>query len=381
MSAPPVTQRVDLPIEGMTCAACASRIERKLNTLEGVEATVNYATERATRQLRRRARDAATSSSRPSKPPATRRASPRPNPRRCARACVGAAVLSAPVLALAMIPALQFDGWQWLSLALATPVVLWAGWPFHRAAWRNLRHGAATMDTLISLGTLAAWGWSVVALCFLGAGRLEMRMPFELITSRDAAGDSIYFEVASVVTTFILVGRFFEERAKRRSGAALRALLELGAKDVAVLDAGRARAPRPHRRAARRRPLRRAARRESGRRRDRRGRILRGRPVAPDRRARAGREGPRRRDRRRGAQRRRPAGRARDEGRRRHGPGADRPARERGAEWQGASPAPRRSRVGGLRAGRDRPRRRDARPSGSSTARAPPSRSRPRSPC
>ena len=121
-----------------------------------------------------------------------------------------------------MIPALQFDGWQWLSLALATPVVLWAGWPFHRAAWRNLRHGAATMDTLISLGTLAAWGWSVVALCFLGAGRLDMRMPFQLITSRDAAGDSIYFEVASVVTTFILVGRFFEERAKRRSGAALR---------------------------------------------------------------------------------------------------------------------------------------------------------------
>ena len=115
--------------------------------------------------------------------------------------------------------------------------MLWAGWPFHRAAWQNLRHGAATMDTLISLGTLAAWGWSVVALFFLDAGEPGMRMPFELVTARDAGSDTIYLEVAAVVTTFILAGRYFEARAKRRSGAALRALLELGAKDVAVLDA------------------------------------------------------------------------------------------------------------------------------------------------
>jgi Cu+-exporting ATPase len=235
MSTPTAAQRLDLPIEGMTCASCANRIERKLNKLDGVQATVNYATERATvsfdgervtpRELIAAVEAAGYAARLPT-------ASGTPVRLRL----TVAAVLSAPVLALAMIPALQFDGWQWLSLVLATPVVLWAGWPFHRAAWRNLRHGAATMDTLISLGTLAAWGWSVVALCLLGAGDLDMRMPFQLVTSRDAAGDSIYFEIASVVTTFILAGRYFEERAKRRSGAALRALLELGAKDVAVLD-------------------------------------------------------------------------------------------------------------------------------------------------
>ncbi|HMG97335.1 MAG TPA: cation transporter, partial [Gaiellales bacterium] len=234
MSAPTATQRVDLPIEGMTCASCASRIERKLNTLEGVEATVNYATERATvsfeaeRVTPRELVAAIESAGYAARLPSPSRGGLR-------RRVVASALLSAPVLALSMIPALQFDYWQWLSLALATPVVLWAGWPFHQAAWRNLRHGAATMDTLISLGTLTAWGWSIVALCFLGAGRPEMRMAFELVTSRDAASDSIYFEVASVVTTFLLLGRFLEERAKRRSGAALQALLALGAKDVAVL--------------------------------------------------------------------------------------------------------------------------------------------------
>jgi Cu+-exporting ATPase len=236
MSTPTATQRLDLPIDGMTCAACASRIERRLNTLEGVKATVNYATERATvsfdgeRVTPGELVAAVEAAGYAARLPATTSSGVR-------RRLVVAAVLSAPVLALAMIPGLQFDGWQWLSLVLATPVVLWAGWPFHRTAWRNLRHGAATMDTLVSLGTLAAWGWSVAALCFLGAGALEMRMPFQLIASRDAAGDSIYFEVASVVTTFILLGRFFEQRARRRSGAALRALLELGAKDVALLGA------------------------------------------------------------------------------------------------------------------------------------------------
>ena len=194
-------------------------------------------------------------------------------PARCAAASSFAAVLSVPVLALAMIPALQFDYWQWLSLQLATPVVLWAGWPFHKAAWQNLRHGAATMDTLISVGTLAAWGWSVVSLFFLDAGLPEMRMPFELITSRAAASDTIYLEVASVVTTLILAGRYFEARAKRRSGAALAALLELGAKDVAVLDAnGR------ERRVADRRARRSAIASSCGR-------ARRSRPTASSRRA------------------------------------------------------------------------------------------------
>src|SRR3954447_13010078 len=217
MTNPVAPQRLDLPIEGMTCVACASTIERRLNTLEGVEATVNYATERATvrfdggrvtpAQLVAAVEEAGYAARVPSADQSALR-----------RRLVVAAALSAPVLVLAMIPALQFEGWQWLAFALGTPVVLWAGLPFHRSAWRSLRRGATTMDTLVSLGTLAAWGWSVVALCFLDAG-------------------ATYFEVAAVVTTSILLGRFFEECAQRRSGAALRALLELGAKDVAVLDA------------------------------------------------------------------------------------------------------------------------------------------------
>jgi len=215
MSAPTAIRHVDLPIEGMTCASCAVRIERSLNTLDGVEATVNYATERATvsfdggRVTPGELIAAIEAAGYAARLPASKQDELR-------RRVVIAAALSAPVLALAMVPALQFEGWQWLSLALATPVVLWAGFPFHRAAWRNLRHGATTMDTLVSLGTLAAWAWSVVAVCFLDSGET-------------------YFEVAAVVTTFILLGRFFEARARQRSGAALRALLELGAKDVALL--------------------------------------------------------------------------------------------------------------------------------------------------
>jgi Cu+-exporting ATPase len=243
VSAPAATRRLELPIEGMTCASCASRIERKLNTLDGVEATVNYATERASVRfdaglvapgdLVAAVEAAGYAVQRPAQEPGAVA-----DPAHALRLrLIVAAALSLPVLALAMIPALQFDYWQWLSLQLATPVVLWAGWQFHRAAWQNLRHGAASMDTLISVGTLAAWGWSVVSLFFLSAGRPSMRMPFELVTSRAAASDTIYLEVASVVTTLILTGRYFEARAKRRSGAALRALLELGAKDVAVLGA------------------------------------------------------------------------------------------------------------------------------------------------
>ena len=153
-----------------------------------------------------------------------------------------------------MIPPLQFDGWQWLSLQLATPVVLWGGWPFHRAALVNARHGAATMDTLISIGTLAAWGWSVVALFFRGAGDPAMRMDFELALGAGSGAGDIYLEVASVVIVLILPGRYFEARAKRRAGAALRALLELGAKDVAARRPGRRGAARAGRGAARRRP-------------------------------------------------------------------------------------------------------------------------------
>ena len=147
------------------------------------------------------------------------------------------ALLSLPVLLLSMIPALQFDNWQWLAWNLATPVVLWAAWPFHRAAWANLKHATATMDTLISVGTLAAWTWSVVALFFGDAGMTGMRMGFDLVPDRSASLDHVYFEVAAVVITFILGGRYFEARAKRKAGAALSALLELGAKDVAILDA------------------------------------------------------------------------------------------------------------------------------------------------
>ena len=169
------------------------------------------------------------------------------------------ALLSLPVLLLSMIPALQFDDWQWLALLLATPVVLWGAWPFHRAAWVNLRHGAATMDTLISVGTLAAWGWSLVALFFLGAGDPGMRMGFDPVIDPGAGADHLYLEVAAVVTTFILAGRYFEARAKRRAGDALTGLLELGAKEASILDEAWRRAACSHRGARGGRPLRRAS--------------------------------------------------------------------------------------------------------------------------
>jgi P-type Cu+ transporter len=236
-------QKLELPIEGMTCASCAVRVEKKLNKLEGVAAAVNYATERASVEYDAEAVSpeelvAAVESAgyRASlqrddgvEPAAEDSVAP------LRRRLLVSAALTLPVLALAMIPPLQFDGWQWLSLQLATPVVLWGGWPFHRAALLNARHAAATMDTLISVGTLAAWGWSVVALFFLGAGELDMRMDFALGFGAGSGGGEIYLEVATVVVVLILLGRFFETRAKRRAGAALQALLELGAKDVAVL--------------------------------------------------------------------------------------------------------------------------------------------------
>ena len=227
----------------MTCASCASRIERRLNKLDGVSATVNYATEKAAveydpAEVTPAALVEAVEQVGYSTPAAGNRGrvgrdeDPTASLR---RRLVFSAVLSVPVLLMGMIPALQFTYWQWLSLQLATPVVLWAGWPFHVAAWKNLRHGAATMDTLISLGTLAAWGWSVVALFFLDAGETGMKMPFELLPSRGGSTSQIYLEVASVVVVFQLAGRYFEARAKRRAGAALRALAKLGAKEAAIL--------------------------------------------------------------------------------------------------------------------------------------------------
>ncbi|MFA4929739.1 MAG: heavy metal translocating P-type ATPase [Patulibacter sp.] len=265
---PNATQDLELALDGMTCASCASRIERKLNKLDAVEASVNYATEKARVRfdpstvtpdvLLDTVAAAGYKARLPAAPPAHTDghhhadgndhaahlraeatgddASFDAETRALRQRLIGAAVLSVPVLLMSMIAALQFDYWQWLALQLTTPVVLWAGWPFHRAAWINLRHGSATMDTLISVGTLAAWLWSVVALFFLGAGMPEMRMPFEILPDRDAATEQIYLEVAGVVTTLILAGRYFEARAKRRAGAALRALLDLGAKDVSVLD-------------------------------------------------------------------------------------------------------------------------------------------------
>jgi Cu+-exporting ATPase len=239
--------RVELPITGMTCASCANRIERQLNTLDGVEASVNYATEKATVSY-----DAASvhpeqllgaveAAGYQATLPAAGDAAPEPveedatAPLR--RRLIVSAALSVPLLAMSMIRPLQFDNWQWLSLQLATPVVLWAAWPFHRAAWANLKHGAATMDTLISVGTLSAWLWSLYALFIGDAGTPGMQMDFSLIPSAGVGADEIYLEIAGVVITFILAGRYFEARAKRRAGAALNALLELGAKEVAIVDA------------------------------------------------------------------------------------------------------------------------------------------------
>ncbi|MFD4176517.1 heavy metal translocating P-type ATPase, partial [Streptomyces anulatus] len=302
----------ELMIGGMTCASCAARVEKKLNRMDGVTATVNYATEKArvtfgeglklgdlvatvektgytahpvaqperkpptgdgaavppaaapdtytyTYADESRRTDTSTDTAPgPGAGPAAVGPAPGSAPEFGAdlavrdaeaaqEASIGAlrrrlvvsAVLAAPVVLLAMVPALQFDYWQWLSLTLAAPVVVWGGLPFHRAAWTNLRHGAATMDTLVSLGTLAAFGWSLWALFLGDAGMPGMRHGFDLTVSRADAGSTIYLEVAAGVVTFILLGRYLEARAKRRSGAALRALMDLGAKDVAVLRGGR----------------------------------------------------------------------------------------------------------------------------------------------
>jgi len=241
---PHTPERLELPITGMTCASCAGRVERRLNQLEGVSASVNYTTERASvafdpsavapEQLVDAVEAAGYAAVLPASEPEVDDSDELASLRR--RLLISAA-LALPVLPLSMIPALQFDNWQWLALQLATPVVLWGGWPFHQAAWANLKHGAATMDTLISVGTLAAWLWSLYALFLGDAGVTGMTMAFDLIPEAGERGDEIYLEVASAVTVFVLAGRYFEARAKSRAGAALEALLALGAKDVAVLGA------------------------------------------------------------------------------------------------------------------------------------------------
>ncbi len=248
MSAP-ATERVELALTGMTCSSCANRIERKLNKLDGVDASVNFATERASvaydpglvdaDELVGAVEAAGYAAGIPSNERSDGPDEDAPDDELAVlrTRLLVSAILSVPIVAMAMIPLFQFDYWQWLSLQLAGPVVLWGGWPFHRVAWQNLRHGAASMDTLISVGTLAAFGWSMVALFFLGAGDAGMEMSFNLIPEQGAGTEEVYFEVAAVVITFILAGRYFEAKAKRNAGAALKALLELGAKEATVLDA------------------------------------------------------------------------------------------------------------------------------------------------
>jgi Cu+-exporting ATPase len=254
------SRTLELDISGMTCSSCALRIEKKLNRVPGVRASVNYATERAHVEVddtsaadvgelvsvveatgyQARLHDDGASRGAASDPDASgldTGAEDQPDPELAAlrQRVLITALLATPVVLMAMVPALQFRNWQWLSLTLAAPVVVWGAWPFHRATWLNLRHGAATMDTLISVGTLSAFGWSLYALFWGTAGEPGMTMPFSLSVSHGSGRDEIYLEVAAAVTVFILAGRYAEARAKSRSGAALRALLELGAKDVAVL--------------------------------------------------------------------------------------------------------------------------------------------------
>ncbi|MFH9644516.1 heavy metal translocating P-type ATPase [Streptomyces albidoflavus] len=256
------TTEVELSVGGMTCASCAARVEKKLNRMPGVTATVNYATEKAkvayepgeelgvADLIATVVRTGYTAEE--IRPPEPEPAAEAPEDGAEASGAPGedgtealrqrftvSAVLAAPVILLSMVPAFQFDHWQWLCLTLTAPVVVWGGLPFHRAAWTNLRHGATTMDTLVSVGTLAAFGWSLWAL-FLGhAGMPGMRHGFDLTASRADASSMIYLEVAAGVVTFLLLGRWLEARAKRRAGAALRALLELGAREATVVRDGR----------------------------------------------------------------------------------------------------------------------------------------------
>ncbi|MDX3693743.1 heavy metal translocating P-type ATPase [Streptomyces europaeiscabiei] len=255
-ASPAPATEVELSIGGMTCASCAARIEKKLNRMDGVTATVNYATEKAkvsypagveVADLIATVEKTGYTAEEPPPPvpdmgdEGEAQAAPAPDGELLSlrqRLYVSLA-LSVPVVLMAMVPALQFDNWQWLSLTLAAPVVVWGAFPFHRTAWTNARHGAATMDTLVSIGTLAALGWSVWALFWGHAGMPGMRHGFEFTITRGDGSSAIYLEAAAGVTTFILAGRYLEAKSKRKAGAALRALMELGAKDVAVLRGGK----------------------------------------------------------------------------------------------------------------------------------------------
>ncbi|WP_241199969.1 heavy metal translocating P-type ATPase, partial [Streptomyces sp. ADI92-24] len=271
------SSEAEFTIGGMTCASCAARVEKKLNRMDGVTATVNYATEKARVVFGPETgvadlittvhktgytaepvhRPAPTPPTPPAPAPVTETSESTGAPESLStpdsadvpdgpvtalaslrQRLIVSAVLAAPVVVLAMIPALQFDNWQWLSLTLAAPVVIWGGLPFHRATWTNLRHGAATMDTLVSVGTLAAFGWSLWALFLGDAGMPGMRHGFDFTVSRTDGSSTIYLEVAAGVVTFILLGRYLEARSKRKAGSALRALMHLGAKDVTVLRNG-----------------------------------------------------------------------------------------------------------------------------------------------
>ncbi|WP_232660412.1 heavy metal translocating P-type ATPase [Pseudonocardia sp. TRM90224] len=251
VTAAPTTQ-LELTIGGMTCASCANRVQRKLNKLEGVTATVNYATEKAhvtfpaeldPSALVEQVESAGYTAALPAPP--SEEPAQAPDPAQSLRErLAGSAVLALPVVAVSMIPALQFTYWQWTMLALAAPVVFWGAWPFHRATLTNLRHGAATMDTLVSVGTLAAFGWSVYALLFGTAGLPGMVHPFSFTVAPGDASGSIYLEVAAGVTVFVLAGRYLEAQSKRKAGAALRALLDVGAKEATVLrEEGETRVP------------------------------------------------------------------------------------------------------------------------------------------
>ena len=263
------TKFVELAVGGMTCASCANRIEKKLNKVEGASATVNYATEKARIEVPEdmdpqdliavveKTGYSATLPQPKAAPASAGEGADGPQASVGAAASdpveareeaelaslrqrlIGSAVLGIPVILMAMIPALQFDFWGFASLVLAAPVVVWAGWPFHRATWANLKQGAATMDTLISVGTSAALLWSIVALFFGTAGDRGTRHEFAITLSHGSGLDSIYLEVAAGVVFFLLLGRYFEKRSKRRAGDAMRALMELGAKDVTVLRDGR----------------------------------------------------------------------------------------------------------------------------------------------
>ena len=244
-SAPLPLEHLDLELTGMTCAACANRIEKKLNRLDGVTATVNYATEKANVSFAAGAVSAEAliatvesigyGAALPAPAGDDRPDAAAARLQELRRRLVVAIALGLPVLLLSMVPALQFRGWQWVALVLATPVAAWSAWPFHVTAWKNLRQAEASMDTLVSVGVLASYGWSLYALIATSAGDLGATMPMSLVPQR---GDShhLYFEVASTTVALILAGRWFEARAKRRAGGALRALLALGADEACVLQ-------------------------------------------------------------------------------------------------------------------------------------------------